>query len=361
MKKLFILAVCLWCGVAQASDWANVYEQVKQAYVYEVTIEDLAVAALKGINKVDKDLRLGNDGARVTLYYKGKVIKVLRKPEDKNDAKLWGGLSDEILSAAEENSARAAGHNFETPDILAAEMVKILDKDSKFYADLDEVGGYRNKRQFAARKEGKSLYIKINTFNKQTVKELEQALVEYGDASALVLDIKGCPGGMAGEAVKVAEMFLDGGIIASTKGKTPREETYYNAAGGDVWQGKTIFILVDAETASAAEILAIALKEQGRAKVIGTLTKGKGTMQKLVGLNSGGVVAITNGFFVTPSGNELNNKGVMPDICTFEQAEDSDVEILSQKPNKVCAAEVRESSELELGVALYLLEKEIPL
>ncbi len=362
--KQFVALVCfLWCGLARAeqADWAGVFERAQQAYVYDVAVEDLAIAALKGVNKVDKDLRLGNDGARVTLYYKGRVIKVLRKPEDKNDASRWGALSEEILAAAEEKSTIAATRNFETTDIIAAEMVKILDKDSKFYADMDEAGGYRNKRQFAARMENDALYIKIGAFNKQTVTELEEALAGYKDASALILDVKGCPGGMAGEAIKVAELFLDGGIVASTKGKAPQEETYYNAAESDVWQGKPIFILVDGATASAAEILTAALQEQGRAKVIGVLTKGKGTMQKLIGLNGGGVLAVTNGFFMTPSGNDLNNKGVVPDVCTFEQAEDSDVEMLIGKQNAACATEIRENSELELDIALYLLQKEIPL
>ena len=314
---LFLLFLLLWRFDAFAADdggWRKIYTQVPEAYVYNVTPEELAVAALKSLHRVDKNLTVGNDKTRLTLYYKGKVVKVLRKPEDRQDAASWAELSTMMSLAAAEYSPIAGQRDFELPDIMAAGMVRVLDKDSKFYGDMDKALGISsvNKRTFAARRDGNDLYIKITAFNKQTLAEVKKALEENAAAAALVLDLRGCPGGMLGEAIKMADLFLDGGIIASTRGKQP-EEVYYTADAGDMWRGKEITILVDKQTASAAEVLAAALQEQGRAEIAGEKTQGKGSIQKLLPLPSGSVLAITNGFFMAPSGRELNGKGIFPD------------------------------------------------
>ena len=237
---------------------------------------------------------------------------MLRKPKDRQDAAAWGRLSEAVIDAAAENSGRAERYDFATADILVKGMSGILDKDSKFYGSMDEAEGIpaRNQRTFAARPEGKSLYIKIGAFNKQTLRELQKSVAEYASA---VLDLRGCPGGMLGEAIKAAGLFLDGGIVASVRGKPADEEVYYTADPGDIWQGKPITVLVDEETASAAEVLAAALQEQGRAEIAGSKTKGKGSIQKLIILPGGSVLAVTSGFFMTPSGRELNGNGIAPD------------------------------------------------
>lgn len=362
MKKICFLLLWIFLAVPSyaRAGWQQIYAETGSAYLYGITAEELAVAALKGLKNADKNLTLGNDGARVTLYYKGGVIKVGRKPQDKNDVVSWGRLTEEFIAAAVEKSPAAGSRDFETDEILAAAMVKVLDKDSKFYADIDEANGiskYSRRRQFAARTEDGMLYIKIGAFNKQTFAEVKQALEEYTQTPVLIIDLQGCPGGMAGEAVRIAELFLDGGIIASAKGKEDNAETFYNAEDGDVWQAKPVFVLVDEETASAAEILAAALQEQGRAKVIGTKTKGKGTMQKLIALENGGVLAVTEGFFLTPSGRELNNSGVMPDVCTFEMPPSKNVENLLKEQKKDCGKEKRTDNRLEMNVIKFLAKK----
>lgn len=314
MKKIWsILVVFLYIPSAYGQgNWENIYKQVQEAYVYQVTVEDLAVSVLKALNKVDRNIVVGNDNRRMTLYCKGRVVKVLNKPEDKNNVDIWGKITEDFIVTAIEKSPEAERRDFELNDIVAKEMVKSLDKDSKFYGNIDEANGVtrRHKRQFVARLEDKVLYIKIATINKQTCNEVEKALDEYSTAKELIIDLQGCPGGMVGEAIKIADLFLDGGIIASSKGKNIGEEIFYTADEKVMWQGKAIKILVDEETASAAEILTAALAEQGRADVEGAVTKGKGTMQKLIVLPSGSVLAITNGFFMTPSGHEINGKGV---------------------------------------------------
>ena len=342
---------------AEDEIWGDFYKKVIDAYVYEVSAEDLTVATLKGLNKVDNKLRVGNDSSRITLYYNGKVIKTIRKPQEADDVTEWGKLTYQIIYAAVNNSSEVSRRDFEVMDILAAETVKILDKDSKVYANFDEVKGIsgRNKRTFAARLDDNILYVAIKAFNKQTLHELTEALRKYENANALVLDLRGCPGGMPGEAIMAVDLFLDSGIIISSKGKNVIEETYYNADAELLWQEKKVFVLVDGETASAAEILAVSLQEQGRAKIIGTSTKGKGSMQKLIELPTGSVVAITNGFFITPSGNELNGRGVLPDICTFEMPDDKNIDNLLKQQDSQCYAESRSDTELEMNIVKTLM------
>ncbi len=361
MKKIFFLLLFLVCFSAHANtptSWSDIYQEVINAFVYDVEVESLAINVLKGLNKVDKHLRIGNDSSRVTLYYRGKVVKVLRKPENRKDVSIWGNITTQMIDAAVETSSLASEIDFKIESIVVAEMIKSLDKDSKFYDDIDEANGLKKQigRTFAVRREGNNLYIKILAFNKQTLFELEQAFDSEVDYEAIIIDLRGCPGGMLGMAIDVADMFLNDGIIASTKGKKQNEEVYYNAnLNEEVKIVKPLFILVDKDTASSAEIFAAALQEQGIAKVIGTQTKGKGTMQKLISLPNGGVLAITNGFFMKPSGAELNEKGIIPDICTFEMPETKDVANLIKQQDGTCQRESRIDSELEFKVVDFLI------
>lgn len=363
MKKFFLCLFWLYCGVfaKEASAWSNVFKEVIDSYVYHVEVEDLAVATLKGLQNVDKKLRVGNDSSRITLYYDGKVAKVLRKPDDEKDISAWGDMVNQFINAAVERSIVAAERDFEIVDVLALEMIKVLDKDSKFYKDIDEANnvGLRNKRTFASRNEDGIVYIKIATFNKQTLAELKKVLEENNNFKALIIDLRGCPGGMTGEAILAVDLFLDKGIIASTRGRNKNEETYYNAVDEKFWNLSPIFILVDGDTASSAEIFAIALQEQGLAKIIGTQTKGKGSMQRLIKLDTGSVLAVTNGFFYSPAANNLDGVGIKPDVCTFEMPENKDIANLLKQQNGSCMAENREDTNFEENVALFMIQQNL--
>lgn len=301
----------------EASDWQNIYSQIKSNYINEITIAQLASSALKNISSIDPQLRFADDNTRITLYYKGKVIKVLRKPDDPNNSEKWGKITNEIVSAAESASPKADEKSFKITDELAKGILKVLDTDSEFYSSLDEASGIvkRNKRHWSSRLlDDGVLYVKITAFNKQTFNELINSINEYPEAEKLIIDVRGCPGGMAGEAIKAADIFLSEGIIASTIGKNPLDQIYYNADPNEMFTGKDIEVWTDSQTASAAEILAAALQEQSRAIIKGQKTYGKGTLQQLIMLPSNSVLAITSGYFQTPSGKNLNKNGVIPDI-----------------------------------------------
>ena len=149
-------------------------------------------------------------------------------------------------------------------------------------------------------------------------------------------------------------------IITSTKGRKDDDAVYYNATAGDVIDGKPMVILVDGETASAAEIMAAALQEQGRAKLVGTRTFGKASVQQLLTLPSEAILAVTKAFYYTPSGILIEGRGVFPDICTFEMPESKNVSnLLAEGASERCLQEDRVAEGLDLDVAKELIERQI--
>ena len=128
-------------------------------------------------------------------------------------------------------------------------------------------------------------------------------------AQALILDLRGNGGGLLDEAVKVASIFIPDGTIVSTDGRSQPRQVYV-ASGGAIAPRIPMVVLVDRGTASAAEIVTGALKDRGRAKVVGTHTYGKGVFQEIETLPNGGALDITVGEYFTPSGRNLGGGGV---------------------------------------------------
>lgn len=322
MKKypLFLLLImfCFSASANEATEWQNVYLQVKNTYINNIDISQIAISALKNINSLDDKIQIGNDLSRLTLYHKGKVIKIANKPMDNNDALAWGKITSDFTTAAILASQKLEEKSFLLTDALAQGIIKTLDKDSEFYSGIDEANGIipHNRRHYGYHLQKNNLYVQISAFNKQTYQDTINAINQYPQAQKLIIDLRNCLGGMAGEAIKIADLFLDSGIIASSTNKNSQKQTYYNADEYEIFAGKPIEILTSPQTASAAEIFTAALKEQSRAKIIGNKTFGKGSMQQLIILPSGSVLAVTSGYFQTPSGKELNNFGIDPDIKT---------------------------------------------
>jgi len=130
-------------------------------------------------------------------------------------------------------------------------------------------------------------------------------------ASEFVLDLRGNGGGLVSEARLVASQFLRSGKIVTTRGRSVPERTL-NASGDPVVPKQPLVVLVDKGTASASEIVAGALQDRHRAKVVGERTFGKGVFQEVIELSNGGALDITAGQYFTPSGRNLGGKGVTP-------------------------------------------------
>ncbi len=132
----------------------------------------------------------------------------------------------------------------------------------------------------------------------------------------VVLDLRGNPGGLLHQAIRVADLFLDHGPIITTRGRHLDSVKAYRAQGRDVVSGRPVVVLVDGGSASAAEVVALALKDRGRAVVVGTTSYGKGSVQVVVPLPNEGELSLTWSRLVSPSGWSLHGRGVLPDICT---------------------------------------------
>jgi carboxyl-terminal processing protease len=130
----------------------------------------------------------------------------------------------------------------------------------------------------------------------------------------LVLDVRDNPGGVLEAAVSVADTFLNSGVIVTAKGRTPDSKFEMDATPGDALNGAPIVVLVNAGSASAAEIVAGALKDQHRAKLMGRTTFGKGSVQTIIPLSEDRAVKLTTSLYYTPSGVSINHRGIAPDI-----------------------------------------------
>jgi carboxyl-terminal processing protease len=159
-------------------------------------------------------------------------------------------------------------------------------------------------------------YLAIARFAEATSTDVAHALGELRAAGALdvlVLDLRNDPGGLVDQAVATADLFLDGGTIVSIHGRHGASETQTAHKGGPAVDVPVIAI-VDQGTASAAEILAAALHDHDRAKLVGVPTYGKGTVQTFFDLDDGSGLKLTTARYYTPAGKSLESKGIVPDV-----------------------------------------------
>jgi carboxyl-terminal processing protease len=162
-------------------------------------------------------------------------------------------------------------------------------------------------------------YVRISQFSETTGDDLNSSLKDLrkhngAPLKGLVLDLRDNPGGVLEAAVAVADAFLDSGIIVTAKGRTPDSKFEMDATPGDVLNGAPIVVLVNGGSASAAEIVAGALKDQHRAKLMGSTTFGKGSVQTIIPLSDDRAVKLTTSLYYTPSGVSINHRGIAPDI-----------------------------------------------
>ncbi|MGB6308466.1 MAG: S41 family peptidase [Steroidobacteraceae bacterium] len=162
-------------------------------------------------------------------------------------------------------------------------------------------------------------YVRISQFSETTGDDLEAALKDLrkhngAPLKGLVLDLRNNPGGVLEAAVSVSDAFLDSGVIVTAKGRTPESKFEMDATPGDALNGAPIVVLVNGGSASAAEIVAGALKDNHRAKLMGRTTFGKGSVQTVIPLSGDRAIKLTTSLYYTPSGISINHRGIAPDI-----------------------------------------------
>ncbi len=162
-------------------------------------------------------------------------------------------------------------------------------------------------------------YVRISSFSEATADELKVAVKNLkrdnpGGIRGLLLDLRNNPGGVLESGVAVADAFLDSGVIVTADGRTPDARFEMDATPGDLIDGAPLVVLVNGGSASASEIVAGALKDHGRALLVGRRTYGKGSVQTVMPLAHGGAVKLTTSRYFTPSGASIHGRGLLPDI-----------------------------------------------
>ncbi|WP_409423973.1 S41 family peptidase [Pseudoalteromonas sp. RW-H-Ap-1] len=164
-------------------------------------------------------------------------------------------------------------------------------------------------------------YIAINNFSNHTLHEVALQIAamqnHYGHSlKGLIIDLRDNPGGTLKSAVSVADLFLQDGLIVTTKGRFYDANQAFYAKRGDILKGAPIVVLINENSASAAEILAAALKENLRAKIVGSQSFGKGTVQSLIPLGDGDTaLKLTTARYFTPLGESIEGIGVTPNVA----------------------------------------------
>jgi carboxyl-terminal processing protease len=163
-------------------------------------------------------------------------------------------------------------------------------------------------------------YVRITEFGGDTAQDFRNAVKKLkdqagGNLKGLVLDLRNDPGGLLSAAVSVASDFLDGGTVVTIKGRRPDDNHAYKVTGsGDMIKNTPMVVLINGASASASEIVAGALQDRHRAKIMGTQSFGKGSVQTIIPLNGHGALRLTTALYYTPSGRSIQGQGITPDI-----------------------------------------------
>jgi len=162
-------------------------------------------------------------------------------------------------------------------------------------------------------------YIRISNFQSKTARDLVSELSNLkkenkNELKGLVLDLRNNPGGVLSAAADVSDAFINEGKLVYTQGRIANSDFEFNAKPGDIMNGSPVVVLINGGSASASEIVAGALQDHHRAVIMGSKSFGKGSVQTIQELRSGGAVKITTARYFTPSGRSIQGEGITPDI-----------------------------------------------
>jgi carboxyl-terminal processing protease len=323
----------------EASLFAEVYERIKRDYVADVDDHVLMERAVRGmVTALDphsayldsqefEEIRLSTMGSYpgigIEVVPEEGAVKVLH-PIDGSPAQRAGlKPGDEIVSIdgadIAGDLAAATAHMRGAPGSTV--RLSIRRKGSAALLEFTLLRAQVEVSSVSAQTlEPGYGYIRITSFTETTAEDLSHAILRLKRDNkpalmGLVLDLRDNPGGVLEAGVAVADDFLEQGVIVSADGRTPEARFRMDASHhGDVLNGAPLVVLVNGGTASASEIVAGALKDHGRALLIGRRTYGKGSVQTVMPLAHGGALKLTTSRYFTPSGASIQGTGIVPDI-----------------------------------------------
>jgi carboxyl-terminal processing protease len=338
----------------EARLFAEVYERIKREYVDDVDDHALMEKAIRGMvaaldphsafldTEEFEEIRLSTmgsyPGVGIEVVAEDSAVKILR-PIEGSPADLAGLLpGDQIVRiddvdigadlAGAISRMRGASGSVVKLTVLRPTTGQTLD----FSLRRAKVEVHSVAQQTLEPGYG---YLRITGFSETTADDVNHAIARMkrdnpGGIKGLVLDLRNNPGGVLEAGVAVADAFLNEGVIVTADGRTPDARFRMDATPGDLIDGAPLVVLVNGGSASASEIVAGALKDHGRAELIGHKTYGKGSVQTVMPLAHGGAVKLTTSRYFTPSGASIHGKGIVPDIVA-QGAEEPPADLLTGK------------------------------
>lgn len=175
-------------------------------------------------------------------------------------------------------------------------------------------------------------YIKVDTFSATTEAQIKEELDNFNkNVTSLVIDLRDNTGGFLDTAFDVSDLFVEKGKVIYQMKERNNKITSYEAKKGVYRSFNKIVVLINENSASASEILALALKESAGATIVGTKSYGKGTVQETGNLSSGSMVKYTKAYWLSPNGNSINKEGIVPDIQVNDVNKQKDEAIKAAK------------------------------
>ena len=333
--------------------FSDVFERVRSDYVEDRTDKELIEFAIQGmLSALDphssylnadsfSDMRVqtkgefGGLGIEVTM--ENGFVKVV-SPIDETPAHRAGVEPGDLITHLDGESVLGLTLN-EAVDRMRGkvktDLIVTIRRAEKEPFDLVITRDVIKIRSVRDRVEDNVGYIRITTFNQQTMPGLEASVEkireEIGEGiEGFVLDLRNNPGGLLDQAIAVSDAFIDQGEIVSTRGRESEDSQRFNAKPGDLAGGLPIVVLINGGSASASEIVAGALQDHNRAIIMGTRSFGKGSVQTIIPLGSHGAMRLTTARYYTPSGGSIQAKGIEPDLVV----EQASIETASAGPQR---------------------------
>ena len=328
--------------------YVSVYNAVKQAYVDPVDDKKLMQSAIKGLlldldphsaymekedaEAFDEETNGAYDGIGVEVQQQPDGTIQVIAPIDDTPAAHAGIKSGDIITAVD-GKQLTSGDDTDQGPLRGAPGSKVtLTIVREGVAKPFDVTLQRQTIRVASVR-GRMLepgygYLRLAAFQADTAADFERVLQGLQDQAGgklrgLVLDLRSNPGGLLTAAVQIADDLLDKGGIVSTRGRIAISDTEFRATPGDRMLGAPVVVLVDAGSASAAEVLAGALADNHRARIVGSRTFGKGSVQTVLPLDNGDSVKLTTARYFTPSGKSIQARGIEPDVVLHADKPDA--------------------------------------
>ncbi len=320
-------------------NFSDIFARVKSDYVEEVDDKTLLEHAIRGMltgldphstylnNDEYKELKIGTTGKfgglGIQVGMEDGFVKVI-SPIDDTPAFRAGIESGDLIIRLDDKSVKGMTLNDAVKimrgepgtDIKLTVIREGADKPLPFTVTRDIISVKSVKSRILEPDYG---YIRISNFQSKTARDLVSELSNLkkenkNELKGLVLDLRNNPGGVLSAAADVSDAFIDEGKLVYTQGRIANSDFEFNAKPGDIMNGSPVVVLINGGSASASEIVAGALQDHKRAVVMGSKSFGKGSVQTIQELRSGGAVKITTARYFTPSGRSIQGEGITPDI-----------------------------------------------